>query len=64
MGTDVEAGEHKPPTYIEDVPVATGMASTHGEKYGAVRALIEADLLDERYSQTKRGLSNRQVQMM
>ena len=34
------------------------------EKYGATRNLIEADLFDDRYSQTQRGLNNRQVQMM
>lgn len=36
----------------------------NSEKYGATRNLIEADLLDDRYSQTQRGLNNRQVQMM
>lgn len=34
------------------------------EKYGGTRNLIEADLLDDRYAQTQRGLNNRQVQMM
>lgn len=34
------------------------------EKYGATRNIIEADLLDDRYAQTQRGLNNRQVQMM
>lgn len=64
MGKDVEAGDHSPPMYVEDMPVTPGTVPVHSEKYDAVRALMEADLLDERYSQTKRGLSNRQVQMM
>lgn len=34
------------------------------EKYGATRNIIEADLLDDRYAQTQRGLNNRRVQMM
>ncbi|OJJ51801.1 hypothetical protein ASPZODRAFT_127935 [Penicilliopsis zonata CBS 506.65] len=34
------------------------------EKYGTIRALVAADLLDERYQPTQRGLSNRHVQMM
>ncbi|KAH8698374.1 proline permease PrnB [Talaromyces proteolyticus] len=36
----------------------------YSEKHNAVRALVEADLLDDRYAQTKRGLRNRHVQMM
>lgn len=34
------------------------------EEYGATRDLIKADLLDDRYAQTQRGLNNRRVQMM
>lgn len=34
------------------------------EKHTAVRALVEADLYDTRYAQTKRGLKSRHVQMM
>lgn len=34
------------------------------EKYGATRNIIAADLLDDRYAQTQRGLNNRRVQMM
>lgn len=31
---------------------------------GTIRAIIEADLLDDRYQQTQRGLKNRHVQLM
>jgi amino acid transporter len=34
------------------------------DKGKAVRTLVEADLLDERYTTTKRGLKNRHVQLM
>ena len=34
------------------------------EKGRAVRTLVEADLLDERYTTTQRGLKNRHVQLM
>ncbi|KAK2735001.1 hypothetical protein FQN57_001377 [Myotisia sp. PD_48] len=35
-----------------------------GEKRNHMRAMVEADLLDTRYSQTQRGLKSRHVQMM
>lgn len=34
------------------------------EKGHAVRTLVEADLLDDRYETTQRGLKNRHVQLM
>jgi amino acid permease len=34
------------------------------EKNQSVRHLVEADLLDERYETTKRGLKSRHVQLM
>lgn len=34
------------------------------EQYGATRGLIKADLVDDRYNQTHRGLNNRRIQMM
>lgn len=34
------------------------------EKKSTLRALVEADLLDERYAQTERGLRSRHVQMV
>lgn len=34
------------------------------EKGNAVRVLVEADLLDDRYATTQRGLKNRHVQLM
>lgn len=34
------------------------------EKGRAVRTLVEADLLDDRYETTQRGLKNRHVQLM
>jgi amino acid transporter len=34
------------------------------EKGKAVRHLVEANLLDDRYATTKRGLKNRHVQLM
>jgi amino acid transporter len=39
-------------------------ATVLDEKRHAVRAIVEADLLDDRYKQTQRGLKNRHVQMM
>lgn len=52
----------------EEIEVSLGQRVQYGtaetEKYGTMRSLIEADLFDDRYAQTKRGLNNRQVQMM
>ncbi|KAL4962175.1 proline permease PrnB [Aspergillus stella-maris] len=43
----------------------TGLASAHPEpKSGTMQAMIERDLLDERYANTQRGLKNRHVQLM
>jgi hypothetical protein len=46
---------------IEPKPSQTSNAMP--EKGNTVRALVEADLLDERYAQTTRGLRSRHVQM-
>lgn len=43
--------------YSTDRPAMT-------EKSHTVRHLVEADLLDERYETTKRGLKSRHVQLM
>ncbi|EEA25743.1 hypothetical protein TMatcc_006025 [Talaromyces marneffei ATCC 18224] len=50
----------------EPTPSYTNVSTTtmSDEKRNTVRALVEADLLDERYAQTQRGLSSRHVQMM
>lgn len=45
-----------PPAGYAEQPVS--------EKGKAVRNLVEADLLDERYATTQRGLKNRHVQLM
>lgn len=37
---------------------------TTTEKGKSMRNLVEADLLDERYATTQRGLKNRHVQLM
>jgi amino acid transporter len=50
---------------IESVsPPAHDDFDAGGEKQNAMRALVENDLLDERYAQTQRGLRSRHVQMM
>ena len=51
---------------IDAVPNVSHGDTHHSmsEKGKAVRTLVEADLLDERYTTTKRGLKNRHVQMM
>ncbi|EED21643.1 glycogen branching enzyme GbeA, putative [Talaromyces stipitatus ATCC 10500] len=46
-------------------PIETQVShSVQDEKRNTVRALVEADLLDERYTSTERGLRSRHVQMM
>jgi amino acid transporter len=50
--------ETKPTNYTDDRPPIS-------EKGKALRSLVEADLLDDRYATiTKRGLKNRHVQLM
>lgn len=44
--------------------IETAAHSAQNEKYGSIRELVEADLLDERYEKTQRRLSSRHVQMM
>lgn len=44
-------------------PKPTHVSDAMPEKRNTVRALVEADLLDERYTQTSRGLRSRHVQM-
>lgn len=46
----------------EDAPPA--YASKDDEKRANMRAMVESDLLDSRYSQTQRGLKSRHIQMM
>lgn len=48
---------------IEPKASNTGSNTMMSEKRNTVRALVEADLLDERYTQTSRGLRSRHVQM-
>ncbi|KAF9895124.1 hypothetical protein FE257_000026 [Aspergillus nanangensis] len=48
-----------PPTYATD-----GGSSAADMKPRTLQAMVEADLLDERYKNTQRGLKNRHVQMM
>jgi amino acid transporter len=45
-------------------PSYTGDEHPISEKGQAVRNLVEANLLDDRYATTKRGLKNRHVQLM
>lgn len=56
----------KEQTSKEQIELFQGQGVQFGtvEKYGTMRSLIEADLFDDRYAQTQRGLNNRQVQMM
>lgn len=51
---------------IDDAPHVSYGDTHHSmsDKGKAVRTLVEADLLDERYTTTKRGLKNRHVQLM
>jgi amino acid transporter len=52
---------------IERVPPQAGYPDDHPamtEKGRAVRTLVEAELLDDRYETTQRGLKNRHVQLM
>jgi amino acid transporter len=51
---------------IENAPYASHADTQHhiSDKGKAVRTLVEADLLDERYTTTQRGLKNRHVQLM
>lgn len=66
MGKSEEVDEENPPHNIGITPAGHEASHESGpnEKYGTIRDIIEADLYDARYEQTKRGLSNRQVQMM
>jgi hypothetical protein len=52
---------------IEQVAPQAGYTDDHAgmtEKGRAVRTLVEADLLDDRYETTQRGLKSRHVQLM
>jgi amino acid transporter len=51
---------------IERAPQPSYVDDEHhiSEKGKAVRNLVEANLLDDRYATTKRGLKNRHVQLM
>lgn len=54
---DVSAGEH----FTSDRKLSTGFAGRHEP---ASAQVIAADLLDDRYEQTKRGLKSRHAQMI
>jgi amino acid transporter len=49
--------EEPTPAHVATPPPVT-------EKGQVVRALVEADYLDDRYETTKRGLKNRHVQLI
>lgn len=49
---------------LNPVPLGKVDQPPLSEKGKAVRTLVEADLLDDRYATTQRGLKNRHVQLM